>query len=96
MRFGEDQWKSSRKEIKNYRDKFVAHHDPERFKSVPNVPFLGIALESSYMYYDHVAKGVPELHGVDLRTYCEGFSEQNQKVAQRALSATADMHESTF
>jgi hypothetical protein len=97
---GENQWRTYRDEMKNYRDKFIAHHDPERFTFVPNHPFLDLAVESSYIYYDYVVTELWKLHGVvhrpaNLRIYCKDFSEQNKKVAQRALSATADMPENT-
>ncbi len=54
--FGEDRWRSYRKEMMNYRNKFVAHDEA-------NYPSLDIAVKSSYFYYGYVRKEFSRVHG---------------------------------
>lgn len=90
------EWTSYWKLMKRYRDMHVAHRD-FRNSDVKNYPKLDYALESAYFYYEYI---LPEMrkHGLtnypdDLAEYCARFADQAKEIAQKALSATADIKE---
>jgi len=85
-------------ELKNYRNKSIAHHCKEG--GPENYPKLDLALESSYYYYAYLIKELrvfgrskfPD----DLREYSEKFARQATDIARKALTATSGITEKVY
>ena len=92
-------WESYWRDMKTYRDQYVAHRDFTK-ADVTHFPRLDIALDSSYAYYRYVIaelrkQGVSK-YPDDLRMYGEAFAAQANGIAKKALEATADLKERVY
>ena len=95
----ESKWRSYWNEMKDYRDKSVAHHDLRR-PDITNYPKFDLALESAYFYYDFNVAELRKL-GIeqrpnDLREYSIAFSDQCRDVASAAMKATEIIKERVY
>jgi len=98
VNMNEDEWKSYREEIKNYRDKDVAHIE---VRPTSQVPEMSIALKSVTFYYGYVLK---ELKGFadyinwpnNLDEYHQKSFEQTKEIVEKAFAATRQFKERVF
>jgi hypothetical protein len=92
----EARWTAYWHEMKRYRDRNVAHHDPRR-KDIKFFPKLDLAMGSAHYYYDYVRGELSKLHidqqPADIRKYAQDFEEECVEIARAALAATANMRE---
>jgi len=88
-------WRAYRDDLKSYRDKFAAHHDPFHPAAPRSVPMFDLGLSATVFYYDWILKrlGAAHTYPLDLEEYCRRFATQAAKIAQAALAATASMTE---
>lgn len=94
VNMNEDEWKTHRNELKDYREKDVAHIEV-RLRS--EIPEMGIALRAAAHYYEYSRN---ELHDVydppspyRLDEYCESSLKQAERVVESAYSATKHIKE---
>lgn len=92
-------WESYWKEMKTYRDQYVAHCDFSK-ADVTHFPRLDIALASSCAYYGYVIaelrKQYVSRYPDDLRVYGEAFAAQATAIGEKALEATKDLKERVY
>jgi hypothetical protein len=91
LNIDEATWIAYWEEMKNYRDKRIAHHIEDGAPA--NYLKLDLALESSYYYYGYLINELRALGETrfpdDLKEYSERFALQATDIAKKALSATA-------
>ncbi len=90
-----DAWTAYWKEMKTYRDNLAAHHNGAN--NISNYPHLDLALRSSYFYYGYLIKELRSLGDQrfpdDLEEYCGRFEAQARDIAEKAITATANLEE---
>jgi hypothetical protein len=94
----EDNWKLYREQIKNYRDKDVAHI---QVRPTSQVPEMSIALNAGAYYYQYVLQ---ELSGYsdynnwpkDLLGYHHGSLAQTERILELAYPPTQQIEEQVF
>lgn len=94
----ENEWKSYREEIKNYRDKDVAHIE---VRPVSHVPEMSTALCTAHYYYHHVLQELSRYSDYgrwpkDLIEYHERSLEQTRQIAKAAYEATKHLGEEVY
>jgi len=92
-------WMEYWQDMKNYRDRHVAHHNWD-LSIIDHYPELTLALKSSYFYYSYV---IAELRTrgetrfpADLDEYCARFAHQAGEIGRAALEATARFRERVY
>ncbi len=92
-------WMEYWQDMKNYRDRHVAHHNWD-LSIIDHYPELTLALKSSYFYYSYV---IAELRTrgetrfpADLDEYCARFAHQAGEIGRAALAATARFRERVY
>lgn len=93
------QWAAYWREMKNYRDYTVAHHDPRR-EGIPTFPVLEPAMKSAIYYFEYVRAELGKL-GINQQpsnvgVYVEQFEELCHRAAKAALAATRDIPETVM
>lgn len=95
----ESKWRSYWREMKQYRDQSVAHHDIRR-SEIKNYPKFDLALESAYFYYEFIVDQLrhmgTDLKPSDLREYSKSFAAQCREIADAAMKATENFKENVF
>ncbi len=93
-----DEWAAYWNEMKEYRDKLVAHHIG--LNRDANYPVLDIALKSSCFYYSYLIKELRSLgetsYPDDLQIYCGAFESQAREIASVAVASTAAIKERVY
>jgi hypothetical protein len=92
-------WLDYWNELKRYRDRCVAHHDPGRI-SIPNYPQLEPALLSAFVYYEYVRCESLRLgmrqQPADIREYARSFEAKCAEASKDALAATSTIEETDY
>ena len=95
----ESKWRSYWREMKQYRDQSVAHHDIRR-SEIKNYPKFELALKSAYFYYEFMVHQLQnmgtDLKPSDLREYSKSFSAQCREIARAAMNATEKFGENVY
>ncbi|MBM4275174.1 MAG: hypothetical protein FJ126_04225 [Deltaproteobacteria bacterium] len=91
-------WDDYWRRVKNYRDKFVAHH--ENSPGITHYPELDNIIKSSFYYYSYLIEKLREI-GIyyepdDLSDYYEHFLRQASKFADMSYQVTKDIEEKVY
>ena len=94
----EEEWKAYRDNIKDYRDKDIAHIE---VRPVGNVPDMTIALKAASIYYSKVLSELSVLGDYkgwsgDLEEYYTRSLEQTKKIFDAAYEASRIIEERVF
>jgi hypothetical protein len=98
LKIDQSGWEAYRKDIKKYRDKFIAHHqkDPNR----THYPHLDISLDCSFYYYNWLINRLKLCHIFyepdDLKIYYDCFLSQALRFAEMSYDATKGIEERVF
>lgn len=92
------EWDNYWQEMKNYRDKVVAHHEYD--PKITNYPDFSHALESCYFYYEILIKELRLLKCYDypdnLEEYFNRSLKQAEKISETAYDATRNIKEDEY
>jgi hypothetical protein len=93
LKVDQSDWETYWKDIKDYRDKFIAHHiiDP----NITHFPSLDIALKSSFYYYSWLVNKL-ELFNIyyvpdDLKDYYDDYLIQISRFAEISYLSTQNI-----
>lgn len=93
-----EKWVTYWEEVKNYRDKSVAHIE---MRPSSNIPEMTIALKATCFYYSHCFYEIKKLGDYsqwpeDLFDYYQRSLDQSVEIIFKALEATNNLRESVF
>ena len=91
-------WETYCKDIKKYRDKYIAHH--QNYPNRTHYPYLDIALKSSFYYYSWLIIKL-ELFNIyyvpdDLKDYYDDYLLQISRFAEISYLATKNIEENVY
>lgn len=98
-----DKYNSYVKELKTYRDKLISHTDKNWRDHIPELPYLEIALRSTFFFYkyflsyykkDHNSEAGINFfgHGInDLEDYYNKYNKQVLEIIEKAIESTKDI-----